>query len=335
MIFKSTLSHIMESYSALVPVKNGINHLPRLQSYFNTIPDNFEIVIIDDNSSDGTSSFLDQWRKNDDRITVIWGPGKGIVQALNLGLNMIKSDWIFRFDVDDIYRTERIATQLSMVTKPNMVACFSDYEIISENMQNMGYMSSPVGPSATYLSLISANRTAHPSAMIRREALLAAGGYLDDDFPCEDLALWLRLKKMGDLFSSPVPLMQWRLSSSSLTTLNRTKMRSKKSQLIHEFFDFDEAANIFLQDSESVIESYRNLSYGAERKLLYLLDFYKLNKIRNTNTSKHIPFIARNVLNFGNIDAISNLTYYKMKRSLARSRQARSSNSQLASIQGE
>lgn len=317
----------MESYSALIPIKNGISHLPRFRSYFEAIPENFEIVVIDDNSSDGTSNFLDQWRKRDDRISVIKGPGQGIVRALNLGLSAIESDWIFRFDVDDTYRTERIATQLSLVSKSNMVACFSDYEIESESDEYLGYIPSAITPSATYLSLISSNRTAHPSVMLRREALIAAGGYMEEDFPCEDLGLWLRLKRLGDLYSTPSPLVKWRLSSSSLTSLNRSSMQSKKSNLINDLFEFEKANHDFLQDSENVIESYRNISYGSERKLLYILDSIKLNETRNKNCFKDIRFLARNLMNFEIMNAASDLTYYKVKRNFIRSRQSRSSHS--------
>ena len=313
----------MESYSALVPIKNGINYLPRFKSFFEAIPENFEIVVIDDDSSDGTSNFLNHWRKSDDRISIIKGPGQGIVKALNLGLRAINSDWIFRFDVDDTYRTERIATQLSMVNKSNMVACFSDYEISSEFDEYLGYMPSAIFPSATYLSLISSNRTAHPSVMLRREALIAAGGYTEEDFPCEDLGLWLRLKKVGDLYSIPTPLLKWRLSSSSLTSLNRSSMQSKKYQLINDLFDFEKARREFFSDSENVLVNYKDLSYGSERKLLYIYDFVKTNRMRDKGEFRDFSSISKYLGDFGNIGALTHLSYYQLKRKFYRKSQSR------------
>lgn len=325
----------MDSYSALVPIKNGIKYLPRFKSYFDAIPDNFEIVIIDDNSIDGSSDFIDRWRKNDDRVSVIKGPGVGIVQALNLGLHAIKSEWIFRFDVDDTYRSERITTQLSMVNQSNIVACFSDYEIGSESDEYLGYVPSAIFPSATYLSLISSNRTAHSSVMLRREALIAAGGYQEDDFPCEDLGLWLRLGMVGDLYSIPKPLLRWRLSSSSLTSVNRSSMQLKKYQLINELFEFEKVTDNFIQNADSLIESYRNLSHTSERKLLYMLDLIKVNKIANKNDFKDLRLLTKNFGTFKDLKAVSNLTYYKLKRNLERRKQARPTHSQHVPIPGE
>jgi glycosyltransferase involved in cell wall biosynthesis len=317
----------MESYSALIPIRNGLRFLPKLKSYFDEIPNNFEIVIVDDHSSDGTSDFLKDWRRSDDRICLVEAHGEGVVKALNLGLSASQSTWIFRFDVDDAYRPERIPSQLSLVGQPNLVACFSDYEIVTEGGDSLGYIPSAIYSSATYLSLISSSRTPHPGAMLRREALTEIGGYQEQDLPCEDLGLWLRLKRIGDLYTIPESLLQWRMSPNSLTSANRSSMKDKRDQLIAEFFDFEFARKSFLNDSERIIESYAQQNYAVDRKLLYVLDFIKINNFRNELQLADIKFVSRYLAQLENFSGLTRLSFQRLKRDLYRHRQTKSNRS--------
>lgn len=314
-----------ELFSALIPVKNGLRFLPQLKLYFKSVPGNFEILIVDDDSSDGTSNFLQRWKREDGRISVIKGSGRGIVNALNLGLNATQSEWIFRFDVDDTYRPERITSQLSLLGEPNIVGGFSDYEIESDSGKHLGYIPSAINSSATYLSLISSNRTPHPGAMLRREALIEVGNYKEEDFPCEDLGLWLRLKNVGDLYSIPESLLKWRISSTSLTSQNRAAMKSKKYHLIKELFNFEYARHRFLEDSKMIIDSYINYNFANERALLYIFDFFKMNRFWNRANFNNVRFISQHLIKIENTGVVVRLMNDRLKRNRYRSRQSRSS----------
>ena len=313
----------MESYSALIPIRNGLSYLPKFKSYFDAIPSNFEIVIVDDDSSDGTSSFLNEWERTDERVCLVKAKGEGLVKALNLGLSASQSDWIFRFDVDDTYQPERIASQLSLINQPNLVACFSDYKIVSESNDNLGYIPSAINSSATYLSLISSSRTPHPSAMLRREALTEIGGYKDQDLPCEDLGLWLRLKKLGNLSSIPQPTLQWRMSANSLTGANRASMMHRKNQLLAEFFDFEFARNSFLNESEEILVSYDKENYAVERKLLYIFDLIRINNFRDELHIADMKFLFRALAHFENLSGLTRLSLERFRRDIYRYQQTK------------
>jgi len=218
-----------------MPVRNGIKYLPKVSRELNANSDYLdEILVVNDGSTDGTDDFLQGWQKENNKLKVINLSSCGIVKALNIGLAQASSKWIARFDVDDVYSSDRIKKQLTSI-ESNTVAIFSDYRFISQNGIPLGLVPSSVFPTSTFLSLFTGNRTAHSSAMINRDAVLNVGGYLEEDKHIEDLSLWLRLSLVGSIHTIPEPLVKYRLNGGSITSNNRQRMRDAKESLLKGF----------------------------------------------------------------------------------------------------
>jgi glycosyltransferase involved in cell wall biosynthesis len=286
-----------DSVTLLMPVRNGEKHLDRAkQSLIANCGKFDEILIVDDGSTDSTSKILQSWCRDNPNIRIVSSSkSSGLVNALNLGIAESTNKWIARFDVDDIYPTYRISKSREILLT-NPVAVFTDYSFISEKNTNLGYMPSAIFKNQTYLSLVSSQRTAHPSVMFNKEAVIEVGGYRLEDFPAEDISLWLRLSKLGEIQTIPIEGLRYRLSGNSITGQARGKAIAMKNKLIKNFKFEQQIINECIDSLEITYEKYTQYSYSSERYLLHLRDLFLLRKLDNIDDSK-LRFVDKNLLN--------------------------------------
>jgi glycosyltransferase involved in cell wall biosynthesis len=180
---------------------------PKNSNKYEKIMMNYLLLTTD--ATDNSKHIIEEFAKSDNRISLISTKGIGLVSALNLGLKSVKHNWVARFDVDDEYFEYRLEEQRKLINS-NTVGIFSDYQFISNNGVDLGTMYSAIFPACTAISLLSSQRTAHPSVLFSREAVQDVGGYLSEDFPAEDLSLWLRLSHVGDLSNESDYLTKYR-----------------------------------------------------------------------------------------------------------------------------
>jgi glycosyltransferase involved in cell wall biosynthesis len=263
--------------SVVLPVKNGAKFLENsMKSISGFARDCDEIIAIDDGSSDLTLKILEGWSQSDIRVKIIQSGGVGLAGSLNLALSIAKHDWIARADVDDTYSTERLTEQIKLID-PNVVAIFSDYNIVSAKGRSYGRIPSAIFPLPVKLSLIDGSRTPHPVVLLNRVAAISAGGYLSSQFPAEDLGLWVRIKDFGSLVSSPTPLLNYRVSADSVTSTKRTASIAKKADILSGFRLTATDIEVFTEEIEKYIKTYKRLPDGYERVILLYKDVFKYN----------------------------------------------------------
>jgi glycosyltransferase involved in cell wall biosynthesis len=262
----------MTAISGILPIKNGENwvvgNLPQILETLSLID---ELVVVDDGSSDKTYSILSDYAMKDQRIKLLKTTGVGLVEALNLAINLSENPWLARFDIDDSYPKNRILKQRDEIDS-NISVIFTDYQIRLNGETNLGYIPSPITHHAIKLSLLRSQRTAHPSALINKEKLLKVGGYLHSEFPAEDLGLWTRLSVVGELRSIPIKGLDYNFHRGSITRLNQDIISSKRDVILAAYTISLEIQAIF-EALEKTKESYNNLSFGDQRLILHLWDF--------------------------------------------------------------
>jgi glycosyltransferase involved in cell wall biosynthesis len=256
-----------------MPVKNGAQFLPvsrRQLSPMLRACD--ELIIVNDHSTDESESLIQNWVSEDSRnIRLINNPGNGLVDALNVGITEANHEWIARFDVDDEYHPSRIEIQRKTL-KDNLVAVFSDYEFISATNESLGVVYSAIFDPVVSISLISGQRTAHSSVIFNRDAVLSVGGYRKEDFPAEDLSLWLRLSRIGILQSIPEVLLRYRITPTSITSTNRIAMLSKKNDLLRNVGINPIDIKLFRESGLETFAGYTSHSNGLIRQALLIRD---------------------------------------------------------------
>lgn len=206
--------------SVLLPVYNAERYLrTAVGSILTQSERDFELVIINDGSSDGSGDLLEALATTDDRIRVVHVSNGGVVKALNLGLGLCRGEFIARMDADDISTTSRFDTQRAYLqAHPKCVALGSAVTIISQDGVPVRVASYPTGPSNVARSMLSGCAMAHPTVMMRRQAIEAVGGYRGALAHAEDYDLWLRMMQYGELDNIPLPLLQYRQHSGQVST---------------------------------------------------------------------------------------------------------------------
>jgi glycosyltransferase involved in cell wall biosynthesis len=277
-----------------------------------------QIIVIDDGSTDETPKLLQNFKAEFKGIEIVRTKGVGLVAALNLGFGVADFSWIARYDVDDDYEAHRIEIQKSQINK-NIVGIFSDYDFRINKKLYAGRMVSPVLPQMTKLSLFASQQTAHPVALLNKSGVLEAGGYNREDFPAEDLGLWFRLAKLGDLISVPETLLHYNLNSKGISASNRNLMKKKASEVVKlysEKINFDDDFFGVFQDEWRQLD---NHTFPAERRILALRNLFSANPEMNFNNliNTKEPFL-KELVDFSTLKALTNLAFFKNLRILNR-----------------
>lgn len=215
--------------SVLLPVRNAVAYLDEcLESLVAQTLEDFEIVAVDDASTDGSRARLDRWERSDDRVRVVGNPDPGLVGALNLGLAGCRAPLVARMDADDRAHPERLERQVERFREePDLavVAClvrhFSDDGVGRGLTIYEEWLNSLLHHDEILRDRFVESPIPHPGAMFRRDVVLESGGYRDRGWP-EDYDLWLRLAAMGCRFGKvPRVLHHWRDRTDRLTRTDR------------------------------------------------------------------------------------------------------------------
>lgn len=187
----------------------------------------FEVIAVDDGSTDGSAAILQSWATADRRFRPFSIPAQGLVAALNVGLDHCRSDLVARMDADDRCHPERFADQLELLRDPTLDVVSCRVRHFPEDAVGKGFriyedwLNSLLSYDEIVRDRFIESPVAHPSVMVRRRALLAAGGYRDRGWP-EDYDLWLRLAAAGARFAKvPRTLYFWRDHAQRLTRNDR------------------------------------------------------------------------------------------------------------------
>jgi len=303
--------------SGIVPVKDGANWIPYFLDHIReNLIQTDEMIFVDDSSSDETFSLLENAQYKESNIVVLKNPGKGIVSALNFGISEARHNLIARFDIDDTYAPFRIQKQIEAIGTEHGV-CFSDYSFCGNGVSNLGYIASAIHPLSMEISLSKSQRTAHPIALFRKEVFNEAGGYLDEDFPAEDLGLWFRMAKIATLVSVPEELLFYNLRASSTSSQKRTSALLKKNSLVRENLNLYRHINRNFDSIFAEYESYESHSHSFERKLHLLREMLELGDkvdLHSNYKKKLLLELGRLLLSFGNLVELQRMNQYRKMR---------------------
>lgn len=261
--------------TALLPIYNGAKYLPDLMKTLSKICDpEDEILVISDGSTDETNEMILGWARIDDRVHPIVQNNKGLVATLNIGVEKASHDWVARFDVDDTYAENRLMIQRAHIQE-GVAAIFSDYGFQSNSHRSMGRVPSAITPMGVVASLSTGNRTAHPSVIFNKNIALNAGGYRQEDFKAEDLALWIRMSALGNLISVPDLLLNYTLTKNSITRSNLDDSRTARDRVLASYVTEVNLDNIW-NSYETTKHKYSEIDLGGLRLLLHLLDLSRI-----------------------------------------------------------
>lgn len=227
------------SLTVILPVYNAKCWLSlSLDSMLRQSWSDFELLCLDDGSTDGSLDILQEYAERDGRVRVFAFEHIGLVNILNEGLRLASSPLIARMDADDVAHPKRFERQIQRIKQqPDLVALGSGMDCIDENGRLLKRHTPPVGHEKVMEMMLWQTALAHPTVMMRKEAVLQAGGYRACCVHAEDYDLWLRLSVLGKMDNLEDSLLQYRIHSQSISSRHTLEQRNSMlfAQVCHFF----------------------------------------------------------------------------------------------------
>ena len=205
--------------SVIMPVYEGEQYLDAaLASIRAQSLADFELIAVDDGSTDRTGQILARHGREDPRVKPVRQDHLGLVAALNRALSSSAGAFVASMHADDVARPERLEVQLAWLrARPSVALIGSAYDLLARDGRVVKTMHPPTDPQAIREMLPERNCFAHPTVMFRRDAVLAIGGYRAAYPHSEDYDLWLRLSETAELANLSQVLLSYRLHSRSVS----------------------------------------------------------------------------------------------------------------------
>jgi glycosyltransferase involved in cell wall biosynthesis len=209
-----------------MPSYNNAEFLPEsIKSIRDQSFGDFEFILVDDGSSDGSWPILENAAKEDERIRLLRNEAnRGIVYSLNRGLGVCRGQYVARMDGDDVAAGERLDRQVAFLDEhPETAALGGALRYVDASGRDMGIVRTcePGG------SLLAKNPLLHPTVMLRREVLVIRDLRYQEKYRyAEDYFLWLQLSKAGRLAALDDVVLKYRLTQSA------TRMKHLKGVLL-------------------------------------------------------------------------------------------------------
>ncbi len=171
-----------------------------------------ELLVIDDGSTDRSAAAVREHAGGDPRLRLLQQSNRGLIAALNRGLAEARGALIARMDADDVALPDRLERQVRFLESHPAVAAVGG---AARYMDDRGplplELRHPCAPEAIRAALPRGSCLVHPTVLMRRAAVLAAGGYRPAFLHAEDYDLWLRLAERADLANLAETVLHLRL----------------------------------------------------------------------------------------------------------------------------
>lgn len=203
--------------SIILPVRDAAATLPKaLASILAQDDPSWELVLIDDGSTDGSHEVANQMLGANRRFRLLRQGREGLVSALEAGLAVARAPFVARMDADDVMHPSRLSRQRAYLNEhPDVGVVGSLVQFGGDCVAQTGYalhvewLNSLCSPYDIALNRFIESPLAHPSVMFRRSLPELLGGYRSGPFP-EDYELWLRWMDAGVRVAKvPEVLLTW------------------------------------------------------------------------------------------------------------------------------
>ncbi len=179
----------------------------------------FELVVVDDGSTDGTRQLLRSYADHDPRIRVVEQPNAGAAAAANVGVAHSTAPLIARLDSDDVAQPDRLERQVRFMRgHPRVVCAGSFVDLIDDRGRFLTVEEKPLHDGAIQEDLLRGHcAISHSSCVVRRDAFERVGGYDESFRSALDLDFFLRIGEAGRLANQAGSLTRYRLHRDSIS----------------------------------------------------------------------------------------------------------------------
>ena len=230
-----SVSIIMPAYNAAKTIQASI------ESVIAQTHKDWELIIIDDCSTDGTFKLVRNIAANDDRIRLLTNEHNlGVSSTRNIGITQAQGEYIAFLDSDDLWHKDKLEKHLQFIIKTQAEISYTGTAYMNEQGQISKY-TLPAEKEFTYKDLLRRNIMSCSSVMVRREAMIP----FPQGFMHEDYAVWLQiLRKVGHAHGLNEPLLIYRMATKSKSG---SRIRSAKMNFnTYRHIGFGALVSVFL-----------------------------------------------------------------------------------------
>lgn len=235
--------------SVVIPTFDCLEFLPKaISSILEQGVTDYEIIIVDDGSTDGSLEWLEKFKHYSNKISVIRQKNQGVVKARNRAMGIAKGKFIAFLDADDFRYPYTLERQLKyMQINPGCVLSFTNYDHLKEDytqvidcfsywkeFKQITEFNNPLMfyPLKDPLNqLLSTNIVGTSTTMVKTSAILSLGGFSEKMKSASDWEMWLRLAKVGDVAFSSEATTGYLMRAGSITS-RRLERLAAISQII-------------------------------------------------------------------------------------------------------
>ncbi|WP_225422785.1 glycosyltransferase family 2 protein [Lacticaseibacillus suibinensis] len=204
------VSVVMPAYNAEKYIETSIH------SVLAQTEKNFELIIVDDSSTDQTRALIKEIQKSDPRIQLIaLGTNKGVANARNEGIRASSGKYVAFLDADDQWDSDKLKIQITYMESKQLAFSYLSYRVVDDQGEKIGVRSIKE-PTLTYKQLLTGNRIGLLTAVVKRDIIIA---HQFQDVHHEDYVCWLSILKDGILAerASSEILASYRIHQRSLS----------------------------------------------------------------------------------------------------------------------
>lgn len=259
--------------SVVIPTYNASNFLIRaIQSVVNQTYKNWELIIVDDGSTDHTRQIVEEFQKKDSRIKYFFQNNKGQGAARNLGIKIANGAYIAFLDSDDEFYENKLERVMSYFVKDKNIAfIYSDASIIGDNLYQKR-RSEVVTPYSgkIYIKLLFNNFITTSTVVVKKEVLKNCGLFDESDLlrNFEDYDLWLRIAKKYKIEYIPEVLTKYYFVPKM--TSWKKKQRAYKA-MIYIYYKNLKIANAY----EKIIVMYKLGEYFLKLIISFVMSLFE------------------------------------------------------------
>ncbi|MEN9229279.1 MAG: glycosyltransferase [Thermostichus sp. DG02_5_bins_236] len=189
--------HTNPTVSVIVPAYNVQKYISEaLQSLLYQTWQNFEVLVVDDGSTDSTAEVVKHWCQRDPRFHLLSKPNGGLASARNWGIRHTQGEFIALLDADDRYLPQKLASHIEILQRHSGIDVIYSASKIIRDDGSPTWLSLSGRPmhSDPLLAMLCKNFIGHGSNAIFRRALFDQVGGFDESLQsCEDLDFWLKV----------------------------------------------------------------------------------------------------------------------------------------------
>ena len=298
--------------SVVIPIYNAVKYIEEtIQSIINQTYNNWELILVDDGSSDGSVDIINKYKDNK-KIILLQHPGcinLGVSKTRELGIKVAKGEYIAFLDADDLFFPNKLREQLDVFAKFNgvilvhsKVDLLNDFAFCFNNEFELD-THDKLYKVHEQESWLKSNNICNSTVIVKSEVLKNIKFGLPQLFQFEDWVLWSLIALRGEFYYQSIPQIKYRIHPSSATAAileNKLISPYSKIEYLISLYLLNKSSNfnsiIIEQLKETIVQLLENYSNENFDKInSFRLDFYNTKEENFTYVKKYNELSSKHI----------------------------------------